>query len=150
MSGTSWAVLLLTCIGLLLTHAAMGSWTTGDPPPASIFAQRSAAGVVEARVASGRTNGSLRHIPLVRVQWDGQVTELRGLTGPFYDHRYSSAQAALRHTVAGQSISVKVIDGAPYADRTDWLRFGGAVWLSLCALFTLGAGPGLVFVGRAP
>ena len=148
MSGANWVVLLLAGIGLMLTNAAIGSWTTGDPPPASVFAQRSAARVVEARVASATQNGSLRHVPLVLVKWDGQVTELRGLTGSFYDYRYATAETAIGDLVAGQPIAVRVVDSAPYVDRTDWLRLGGAIWLSLFALVAWGAGAVLSLPGR--
>ncbi|HEV2516599.1 MAG TPA: hypothetical protein VGV07_15185 [Devosia sp.] len=148
MSGANWVVLLLAGIGLMLTNAAIGSWTTGDPPPASVFGQRSAARVVEARVVSATQNGSLRHVPLVLVQWDGQVTELRGLTGSFYDYRNGTAETAIRGIVIGQAVAVRVVEGALYVDRTDWLRLGGAIWLSLFALIAWGAGVVLSLPGR--
>ena len=130
----------ILCIGLLCLQAAYSTWTTGDPPPASLFGPRAIATVVEAKVISGRQNGSLRHTPLVRLAWPSEPTELRGLQGSFYNYRLESAEAAIRSYRAGDAITVRVVEGVPFADRNDWFRLGSAVWMSLFAVIILGVG----------
>jgi hypothetical protein len=144
MTGTSWVVLLLAVLGLLLVHAAFAAWTTGDPSPASLFAGRDTAEVVEVRVISGRQNGAMRHVPVVRVRWVEHVVELQGLTGAFDDYRLSTAEAALRDFSVGQVIAVRIIDGAPFVDRTDWRRLVPAIWLSGFALVLVATSVGLI------
>ncbi|OJW63027.1 MAG: hypothetical protein BGO57_08880 [Sphingomonadales bacterium 63-6] len=130
----------ILCIGLFCLQAAYFAWTTGDPPPASLFGPRAVASVVEAKVISGRQNGSLRHTPLIRLAWPSEPTKLRGLQGSFYNYRLESAEAAIRNYRAGDRITVRVVDGLPYADRNDWFRLGSAVWMSLFAGAILGVG----------
>lgn len=127
-------------IGLIFAQAAYSAWTRGDPPATSLFSSRTTARVVAARVVSGRQNGSLRHVPEVSVLWAGQVTPLRGLTGAFFTARQDAAEAAIRGYVPGDDITVRVIDGRPYADAGDGFRLGSAVWLSLFAAMLLAVG----------
>lgn len=122
-------------------------WMTGDPAPASLFGPRTIVNVVEAKVIAGRQNGSLRHTPLVTVVWLSEPTKLRGLQGSFYSYRLESAKAAIRKYPAGGAITVRVVDGLPYADRNDWFRLGGAVWMSLFAMVILAAGAAVAIVG---
>jgi hypothetical protein len=132
--------LKILCIGLFCLQAAYFAWTTGDPPPASFFGPRAIARVVEAKVISGRQNGSLRHTPFISLVWSSEPTELRGLQGSFYSYRLESAEAAIRSYRAGDAITVRVVDGLPYVDRNDWFRLGSAVWMSLFAVAILGVG----------
>lgn len=128
-------------VGLVFAQAAYLAWTTGDPPPAGLFSPRATAEIIEARIDSGRQNGSIRHVPKVTVLWASKTTELRGLKGAFYSGRLESAAASiLRDYRVGDVITVRVMDGVPYADADDWFRLGAAVWLSLFALVFLCAG----------
>jgi len=147
MTGTKWAVLLLAVLGLLLVLAAFVAWTSGNPSPASLFAGRDTAEVIEIRVISGRQNGAMRHVPVVRVQWAEHVGELQGLARAFDDYRLSTAEAALRDFSVGQVIAVRIIDGTPYADRTDWRRLVPAIWLSVFASALVATNVILVLLG---
>ena len=64
----------LLCVGLIAAQTAWHAWTVGDPPPVRLFGARAIAPVVEARVISGRQNGSLQHVPQVTVAWPPQPT----------------------------------------------------------------------------
>jgi len=136
-------------VGLIFAQAAYSAWTTGDPPATGLFSPRATARIVAARVVSGRQNGSLRHIPEVSVLWAGQVTQLGGLTGAFFTARQDAAEAAVRGYTPGDDITVRVIDGRPYADASDGFRLGGAVWLSLFAAVILAVGA-VVALNRPP
>lgn len=120
-------------VALVFLHAAHAAWTTGDPPPISLFWAREIVRIVEVNVVSGRQNGTMRHVPQVSVLRDSGPTDLKGLTGSFYDYRRASAEAAIAGYVAGEAITVTVSDGAPYADRIDWFRLGAAMWMTLFA-----------------
>lgn len=141
-----WIVALPMSIGLGLVLAAHTAWTAGDPPPASVFGARELVPIVATKVVSGRQNGSMRHVPQVSVLHDGAVVGLKGLTGSFYDSSQSGAEAAVAGYFAGDMARVRMVDGAPYADRIDWFRLGAALWLSLFAAVFLAAGGTLLAI----
>jgi len=136
-------------LGLVFAQAAYSAWMAGDPPPASLFNPRATAEVIEARIVSGRQNGSIRHRPVVEVSWASKATELRGLKGAFYSGRLESeAAAAIKDYRIGETITVRVVNGLPYADTIDWFRLGAALWLSLFALAFLSVGAVIVIAGK--
>ena len=54
-------------LGVIFAYLACLAWTTGEPPPASLFGPRATAEVVEAHIVSWRQNGSLRPPTLVNL-----------------------------------------------------------------------------------
>lgn len=129
-----YGILLVGLVFALGSHAA---WTTGDPPPSSLFIGTTAAVVVRAEVEAGlASNGSLRHLPRVDIRWPettGPAIGLRGLLPSFYGDRRADAERVLVGFVPGETVPVRIIDGHPYTDRIDWFRLLGALWLSLIA-----------------
>jgi hypothetical protein len=136
---------LLICLGLVFALFAFNSWTSGDPPPANLFAPREEVRVASVEILSGRTNGSIRHVPRVMVVWGAEVVELAGLTGSFYDYRQPSAEAAIAGYAAGQMVMVRLVDAVPYADRTGWFKLIGAIWMSLFTVALVVTGVVLAF-----
>lgn len=139
---------LLFCLGLVFLHIAHAAWTTGSPPPISLFGAREIVLIVEAKVVSGRQNGSMRHFPQVTVLRASGLAELGGLTGSFYDYRQSSAQTAIASYAPGDAVTARIIKGSLFADRIDWFLFGAAVWMTLFASAILSAGGMLVVAGN--
>ena len=39
-----------------------------------------------------------------------------------------------------QEVTVRLLDGTPYTDKTDWFRLGAAIWMTLFAGGILSAG----------
>ena len=148
MNTTRWLAVSLICLGLVFARLAFAGWTTGDPAPTSLIAPRATVHVVSAEVISVRTNGAIRHVPRVTVLHESGVVELGGLTGSFYDYRQGSAESAIRDYVVGEEVAVRLIDNAPYADRTDWFSLVGALWMSVFAAAILVAGGVLALAGR--
>lgn len=136
-------------VGLVFLYAANLAWTAGDPPPASLFSPRATVEVIGARIDSGRRNGGIRHTPMVEVWWASKAAELRGLKGAFYSGRLESEAAGfLEGYRIGEAITVRMVNGLPYADRNDWLRLGVALGLSLFTLRFLSVGTAIAVAGR--
>lgn len=107
-------------VGVVLSVMSWNSWTSGEPPPRSLFGPKSGDTVPESRVEEGRaTNGSLRFTPIVIV------------TAPDGRQRLQGADPA------GDTVSVRWVDGGPMADRIDLFSMANAVGLSLFALMLL-------------
>lgn len=110
-------------VGVVLSVMSWNSWTSGEPPPRSLFGPKSGDTVLESRVEEGRaTNGSLRFTPIVIV------------TAPDGRQRLQGADPA------GDTVSVRWVDGGPMADRIDLFSMANAVGLSLFALMLLTGG----------
>lgn len=92
--------------------------------------------------------GSLRHTPLVKVLRPLRPAELRGMEGSFYSHRLEAAEAAIRDYRAGGVVTVRVVNGLPYADQNDWFRLAGAFWITLFAGILLVTGATIAMAGR--
>ena len=131
-------------LGLIFCLAAFAAWTSGEPSPSSLFAQRQEVLVLESSVIKGRQNGSLRHLPLVTVEWAGRPHELQGLRESFYSYREDAAQKAIRGYRAGKTATVRVANDRPIADRNDWFQIAVATWLSIFALILVAVGIALI------
>lgn len=149
MVPSRWCAAFLLGLGLVLALFAFSSWTSGNPPPATLFAPRETVRVAAVEVLSGRTNGSIRYRPRVTVLWRGEVMELAGLVGSFYDYRRASAEAAITGYAVGEAVTVKLVNAVPYADRTDWFTMLGAVWMSLFAVAIMAAAGVLALASNA-
>lgn len=130
--------LLIALVVLLLAY---GSWTFGTPPTWTLFGPRAQTQILSAKVDSYRIgNGTTRHEPVVEVSWPpegGTATRLGGVLPEFFDYRSDGAAAITEDYRVGETIGVRVFDGAPYADRIGWFGLGHAVFLSLMSLVAL-------------
>ena len=140
MNATLWLGAFLIVLGIVFAQFAFASWSTGNPAPVSLFAPRETVRVVSADILSGRQNGSIRHTPRVAVLYQKEIVDIGGLTGSFYDNRRDSAEASIEDYAVGEAVTVRLLDGAPYADNTDWFRLGAAIWMTLFAGGILSAG----------
>lgn len=144
MNTTLWLGAFLIGLGLIFVQFAFAGWSTGNPAPVSLFAPRETVRVVSAEVLSGRQNGSIRHIPRVTVLHRTEIATLGGLTGSFYDNRRGSAEASIEDYAIGKAVTVRLLNDAPYADRTDWFLLGSAIWMTFFAGGVLSVGVLLV------
>jgi len=149
MAPSRWCAAFLLGFGLVLALFAFSSWTSGNPAPATLFASRETVRVAAVEILSGRTNGSIRYRPRVTVLRRGEVLELAGLVGSFYDHRRASAEAAIAGYAVGEAVTVRLVNAVPHADRMDWFTMLGAVWMSLFAVALMATGGALAFAGNA-
>ncbi|MCW5719692.1 MAG: hypothetical protein KIS86_00970 [Devosia sp.] len=140
MNAARWLGAFLICLGLVFAQFAFAGWTNGDPAPVTFLAPKATVRVVSAEVVFGRKNGVMRYVPRITVRYGAEVVDLRGLTGSFHDNRQGSAEAAIRGYTVGETVTVRRVNDALYADKTDWFKLMGAVWVSLFAMIILAAG----------
>jgi hypothetical protein len=143
-------------LGLALIFAAMAwaSWQSGNPPTASLLAPREMAEIVSTQVVSGRaSNGSIRHEPVVTIRWPDEASPaqtLAGLKPSFFDYRDAAARSIVADYPVGMLTPVRIIDGAPVADRIDLFGMAHAVFLSVFAFSLLVPGLLVAFLGGRP
>jgi hypothetical protein len=127
-------------VGLIFAVMSWGSWTSGEPPPWSVFGPKSTETVVESKVEEGRaTNGSIRFMPVVTVTTSAQPQALEGLIPSFSNYSADMAANTVAAYPVGARVQVRWIDGEPMADRIDLFSMAHAVVLSLfAALFLFG------------
>jgi hypothetical protein len=125
-------------VGVVLSVMSWNSWTSGEPPPRSLFGPKSGDTVLESRVEEGRaTNGSLRFTPIVIVTAPDGRQPLQGLIPSFSAFSHDMAASAVAAHPVGDTVSVRWVDGRPMADRIDLFSMAHAVGLSLFALVLL-------------
>jgi hypothetical protein len=130
---------------------AWREWTFGVPPLWSVAGARAETVVTHAElVEERRANGHQVQVPHVYVAWppeEGTDEELAGLRSSHEVwHMHTPAEFVREHP-AGSTISVRVVDGHPMANRTDLRDLGYALAASLLAM--LFAAGGLALFGRA-
>lgn len=129
-------------VALVFIAMSWGSWNFGTPPTHTVFAPRVETEVVRSGVESYRIgNGTTRHDPVVEVIWpagSGAVLALQGLIPEFFRHRADEAGAIAAGFVAGETVRVKVHEGAPYADQWRWFGILHAVFASLFSVVLVG------------
>jgi hypothetical protein len=140
--------LSLIALGLVVGQMAMAAWTTGSPPLAAIFAERAEVKVLEAEIVSGRQNGAMRHLPHVLVEWNGTPTELPDLKGSFYGYREEDAERAIAGFTPGDTATVRVVNGMPYTNRTNWFGLSANTVLALIAAIKLTLGTAILLLAR--
>jgi hypothetical protein len=127
------AVIALVFIGM-----SWVSWNFGDPPTHTVFGPRAETAVVRSGVERYRIgNGTYRNDPVVAVIWPpGSGTELalKGLIPEFFSYGPTEAARIASGFVAGDAATVKVYEGAPYADQFRWFGMVHAVFISLMSL----------------
>jgi hypothetical protein len=125
-------------VALVFVLMSWGSWNFGDPPTHTVFGPRAETVVVSAGVERYRIgNGTYRNDPVVAVIWppgSGSEVPLKGLIPEFFSYRASDAEAIAAGFIAGEPATVKVYDGAPYADQWRWFGMVHAVFISLMSL----------------
>lgn len=127
-------------VALVFVWISWGSWTFGDPPTHTTFGPRAEAVVVTSTVESGHVNGSIRHTPVVSVRWpseDGDVTPLGGLVPAFFAYDPFSAMEIAGDFTPGSRVSVRVYEGAPFADHLNLFGLAHAGFMSLFSLVLL-------------
>lgn len=129
-------------VALVFVAMSWGSWHFGNPPTYTVFSPRVETVVVRSGVESYRIgNGTTRHDPVVEVSWppgSGVAVALQGLIPEFFRHRAKQAEAIAAGYVAGETVRVKVHEGAPFADQLRWFGLVHAVFSSLFSLVLLG------------
>ncbi len=139
-------------VGLMLAVMSWGSWTSGEPPPWSLFGPKSTETVLESRVEEGRaSNGSLRFMPVVKVTTPNQPQLLKGLIPAFSNYSAEMAADAVASYPVGGQVQVRWVDDKPMADRIDPFGMAHAVGLSLFAFLLVLAGTFWAWaMGRKP
>jgi hypothetical protein len=122
--------LLLPATGVLgVALGLIDAPRRGDPPLGSIVL-RAETVVRESGIEPG--SRAARYEPAVEIAWPpgtDATARLRGLEPAGYRGSRSEAEAIAAGFPAGARVRVRVADGLPWADRTDWFAL----------LFTLGA-----------
>lgn len=135
-------------VALVFVLMSYGSWTFGDPPTWMQFGPRTETRVLASRIESYRIgNGTTRHEPVVEVVWppgDESQVPLGGLAPDFFAYGSAAAAAITSSYTLGETITVRVFEGRPYADRIGWFGLIHATFMSLMTLVLLGIG--LLFV----
>lgn len=130
--------------GALALYVAIGSWSYGEPPAWSAFASRAEALVVSASVEEVADNGgAARSYPRIMVQRPDSADEpvpLRGVTPAFFDAAPDHAAALAAGYRPGAVLTVRLIDGQPFADHTDPADIFHAVFMTTMALVMLATG----------
>jgi hypothetical protein len=116
-----WAVLL---VGLLaLAIGALDAPSRGEPPLGSVFSREETLvrrAVVEPAGVAAR---GARYEPVVEVVWppgSEATARLRGLSREGFAGSRAQAEAMLAAYAPGTRLPVRVADGLPWVDATDW------------------------------
>lgn len=115
-------------LGVLAGGIALGvlgyrAWFVGVPPAWSIFAPNAETVVTVSEPRDEvRPDGKVRHWPHVEVAWPpGSATNvvLQGLLRPKNPYKLHTAEELVLKNPVGKIVTVRNVNGAPYANRRD-------------------------------
>lgn len=135
-----WTALRIGVLGLgvLLAVLASRAWQAGTPPAWSLFAPTVQALVIISEPRDElRPDGEIRHWPHIEVAWppgDATNVVVEGLLRPKNPFMLQTAESIVENHPVGQMMTVRVVDGQPFADRRDLRDLTAAFGFSIFSL----------------
>jgi hypothetical protein len=120
-SAFRWVVPLVGLLALIM--GAFDAPMRGEPPLGSMFSRAETAVRSTGVEPGGFVDGRPRFDPVVNVSWppgSEATTRLRGVAQGTQPSSRDQAESLLAPYQPGALLSVRVADGLPWVDRTDW------------------------------